>query len=398
MRGALVETPPHMTDRDRFVATMHYQPVDRCPICDFGFWDETIPEWHKGGLPCNVHWWSTEGEIHTDDWFGMDVYATWTSPEVGLCPAFEDKVLEDRGDHEVAQQSNGVIVLRKKYLGSIPHHMGHLLTDRDSWLKHYKPRLDPTNPDRFAAWDAARSSWADPDRQKPNSLCGGSLFGFLRDWMGLENISLVPYDDPAWFEEMVQTLADCTLAVMERTFAQGATFESCNMWEDMCYRGGPLLSPDNFKRFLVPQYRRITDLLHRHGVDVVWVDCDGMIDLLIPLWLESGVNCMFPVEVGTWKADPLRLRKEYGRDLLMMGGFDKHVLQASPDAIRTEVQRLAPLCEEGGYIPMPDHRVPPDVPYTNYLTYLREARRVWGKGVNLRPCPALDGDFHGSES
>ena len=83
--------------------------------------------------------------------------------------------------------------------------------------------------------------------------------------------------------------------------------------------------------------------------------------------------------------DPVRFRREYGRDLLMMGGFDKHILAQSKDAITREVNRLAPLVEEGGYIGFADHRVPPDVPLTNYLWYLDCVRRVWGKGVDLKP-------------
>jgi len=42
---------------------MHYQPVDRIPIWDFGFWEQTIVEWRKQGLP--------EG-VSTDEFFGMD--------------------------------------------------------------------------------------------------------------------------------------------------------------------------------------------------------------------------------------------------------------------------------------------------------------------------------------
>ena len=153
----------------------------------------------------------------------------------------------------------------------------------------------------------------------------------------------------------------------------------------MCYNGGPLMSPKHFKRFLVPHYRRIVDLLHRHGVDVIWVDCDGRIDKLLPLWLESGINCMFPMEVGTWGADPIRYRRVYGKELLMMGGFDKRILAGSKGEIEAEVHRLAPLVEEGGFIGFCDHRVPPDVPLENYWFYLETARRVWGKDVDLRP-------------
>ena len=92
---------------------------------------------------------------------------------------------------------------------------------------------------------------------------------------------------------------------------------------------------------------------------------------------------MYPCEVGTWGGDPVSFRKEYGKDLLLMGGFDKHILMKEKKDIEAEVYRLLPLVEEGGYMPFPDHRVPPDVPYENYLFYIKLARDIWGQGINL---------------
>jgi uroporphyrinogen-III decarboxylase len=157
----------------------------------------------------------------------------------------------------------------------------------------------------------------------------------------------------------------------------------------MAYNSGPLINPRHVKKYLIPQYRRITDSLNQHGVDIVYLDCDGRIDSLIPLWLDAGVNCIFPVEVGTWNADPVAYRQQYGRDLRIMGGFDKKILARSQDAIEAEVHRLAPLVEEGGYIGFCDHRVPPDVPLDNYLFYLETVRKVWGKNVNLKPMQSV---------
>jgi hypothetical protein len=98
----------------------------------------------------------------------------------------------------------------------------------------------------------------------------------------------------------------------------------------------------------------------------------------------------------------------------MMGGFDKRILAgggpeapmtervagappigvapsapttggAARAAIEREVERLAPLVAEGGYIGFCDHNVPPDVPLDNYLFYLEAVRRVWGRGLDLKP-------------
>jgi uroporphyrinogen decarboxylase len=87
---------------------------------------------------------------------------------------------------------------------------------------------------------------------------------------------------------------------------------------------------------------------------------------------------MFPIEIGNW-ADPVTLRKQFGKELLMMGGFDKRILAQSPQAIDDEIARLTPLVEEGGFIPFCDHRVPPDVPLVNYEFYCKRAGQVWGK-------------------
>ena len=376
-----------MNDRQRFSATMHYQSRDRAPICDFGFWPETIDLWHAQGLPA----WVTGGHdiTFTDRFFGMDAGGGGVSAEVGLYPAFEEKIVEDRGDHEVVMQGDGTTVLRKKHLGSIPIHLGHTLTDRTSWEKHFKWRLDPNTPGRLPDLDKARKVWNDPDYDRPMQVWCGSLYGWLRNWMGMENLSYAVHDDPAWFEEMVVTLGDLTVAVLTRLFAAGARCDVGCFWEDMCFNAGPLLSPTHFKRCLVPQYQRITALLRAHGCDVVWLDCDGCIDQLLPLWLDAGVNCMFPVEVGTWGADPVKYRKQYGKELLMMGGFDKHILAKGPRAIEAEVRRLAPLVEEGGYIGFADHRVPPDVSLENYMFYMRTVREIWGKGINLKPLGEL---------
>jgi len=88
---------------------------------------------------------------------------------------------------------------------------------------------------------------------------------------------------------------------------------------------------------------------------------------------------MFPMEIGIWKTDLIALRKKYGKNLLMIGGIDKHALIEGKSSIKEEVYSKIPLIQEGGYIPTPDHRVPPDVPLDNYLYYLTLIKYVGKK-------------------
>jgi len=145
-------------------------------------------------------------------------------------------------------------------------------------------------------------------------------------------------------------------------------------WEDICFRTGPLVPPKVFKEAAVPAYRKIADKLLSYGVDLYAVDCDGRIDDLVPLWLEGGVNVLFPVEIGAWHADPMAFRKQYGRELRVLGGINKLVLEQDRAAIDAEIALRHPLMAEGGFVPLPDHLITPDTPLDNYRYYLDRLR------------------------
>ena len=146
------------------------------------------------------------------------------------------------------------------------------------------------------------------------------------------------------------------------------TIDNVQWWEDMAYNNGPLISPDHVRRLMLPNWRRVNDAMRRFNPQVISLDCDGNCEKLIPIWLEAGVNCVFPNEVAAG-SDVIALRREFGRDLLLMGGVDKRALSQDKQAIREELDRRLPLVAEGGYIPEIDHAVPPDIPFENYCYY-----------------------------
>ncbi len=73
---------------------------------------------------------------------------------------------------------------------------------------------------RVAAWQAPQY----PDLVIPWM---GGLYGWLRDWMGVENLSYVMHDDRPWFEEMVATLADCTYGALGRASTHAPFGNTC---------------------------------------------------------------------------------------------------------------------------------------------------------------------------
>ena len=153
---------------------------------------------------------------------------------------------------------------------------------------------------------------------------------------------------------------------------------SAHLWEDICFRSGPLINPKVFRGKVGPHYKRITDVLKSYGITIVSLDCDGKIDKLVPIWLENDVNTMFPIEVGVWNASIAPWREQYGRELRGVGGMDKRVFAHDYAAIEAEIERLKPLVELGGYIPCPDHRIAPDAKWENVQSYCDEMRKTFG--------------------
>ena len=201
----------------------------------------------------------------------------------------------------------------------------------------------------------------------------GSFYGILRNWMGVENASYALYDEPEWVEEVMDYLADFYIAVLGKA-VRDFKIDVGLFWEDICYKNGPMISPEMFCRFCLKPYQKVTKFLKENGVDVCFVDCDGNIELLLPLWLEGGVRGFYPLEVAA-SMDAEKLLKQYQKDkILLWGNVDKRELAKGPEAIEAELERLAPAVEMGGFIPLVDHGVPEDVSFANFCYYNRRRR------------------------
>jgi uroporphyrinogen-III decarboxylase len=157
---------------------------------------------------------------------------------------------------------------------------------------------------------------------------------------------------------------------------QDVQFDLAYIWEDMAGKAGPLCSPRTYREFMLAPLKRVTELLHTHGVHTIIIDSDGNNDVLIPLWLEAGVTGLRPFEIAAG-CDPVATRRKYGKHLVIQGGIDKRALSKGKQEIEQEVLSRVPwLCLQGGFFPQVDHLVPPDVSLENYRTYAHLLRAV----------------------
>jgi len=352
-----------MTPRERFNAIMFYDDFDRMPVWHWTEWSETQRRWADEGLAADAN---------RPEHFGCEGMPAGIPVNFGLLPGFEEETVEETDEYRIFRQADGVIAQHWKHKSCIPHYVDFILRDRESWPE-YKKRLQPDArriPENFAEI-AERLSASDA----PVSVPTASMVGWLRDWMGVVGFGYIQHDDPELLAEMVDTIAELVCWGLDQVLPHCPADLGWG-WEDICGKNGPLVSPSIFEEHVVSGYRKISDKLLEHGTKLHLTDCDGDIRALVPGWLAGGVNVMFPIEIGTWQADPMEFRRQYGRELRVIGGIDKLEIAKGPEATRAEIRRRLPLMRDGGLIPLPDHLIVPETSLEDYTYYIECMKRL----------------------
>lgn len=358
-----------MTARERFTRQMHYQSVDRCFNMEFGYWQENFSQWKLftgNGITTNEQ---------ADIFFNFDRIAVIGGQNF-LCPAFEEKVVEKKADCMIIQNADGMLAeVPLDGHSTIPHYLKSAIETPADWDRVKKEHFDVQHPRRIL--DVAAMQAAHPEtRDYPLGIDCGSMIGRVRDLLTFEGLCYAVYDYPEMVEDMIETSCRLVEHALDQLLGH-FTFEYASGWEDICFNHGPILPPTYFRDVIAPRYKRINEKLKAHGIDIWYTDCDGDVRPLMEIFLDCGINCLFPFEVNSC-AHPGELLDAYDGRLRIMGGMDKMALGAGRDAIDRYLDTLAPYVARGGYIPFCDHRCPPNVDESDYLYYLDRKEEMFG--------------------
>lgn len=373
-----------MTPRERQLESLLFQKPDRVTLSPGGPRESTLAIWRQQGLPEGVGY---HGALL--DLLGLDPEPQRPMPGLGvsfkMIPQFEEKVLEHRDGHYVVQDWMGAITeISDRYDYSYIRAAKDFVTrkwhkfpvqTRKDW-EEMAWRYDPRTPGRLPE-DLDERCEALRDRDGFLNIHFNAPFWQLREWIGLENLCTMMIDDPDFIREMIDfwtNFVSETLApVLERLTPDQVGFS-----EDMAYKAHSMISPKMVRRFLKPTYDRWVSEIRASGCELVFMDSDGHIGELIPIWIEAGINCCGPMEVAAGN-DLVAYRRAFGRKMAYTGGIDKRAIARGGKVMEEEVLRVVPpLLELGGYIPGCDHGVPPDISWPNYVEYARLLARLTG--------------------
>ena len=367
-----------MTDRERFLACLLGEQVDRPPYwLWWGPWETTWQRWQKEDMGGQFRNCPNYQEVR--ECFGVEAAPVSVPVNCGPCPRIEQKILDEDEEYVTWIDGWGIKRRNPKHSTSMSQFLEFPVKGREDWERFKAERLDPHHPERFEGdWQAqCRELMAADQPIQLGNFPDVTVFGGLRWLLGDEECLLAFYTMPDLVHEIMDHLTELYLVVFEKVLAAGVRVDVIHIWEDMSGRQGPLISPKHFDEFMTPNYGRIRDLADRHNVPLMSVDTDGNPDLIIPPMMRGGVNYLWPVEVAA--GSDINVFQEKYPTLGLMGGIDKRALAAGPEAIDAELARIEPAVRRGRYIPELDHLIPDDVSWANFCYYAEKLRKLVGK-------------------
>jgi hypothetical protein len=321
-----------MNSRERFLETMRYGKPDRVPYFEEGIRQEVLREWRKQGLPKKA-----------------DI--------AQMFPCDQREVIE-------------VDLEPRPKFSKWPR--------ARSDLKELSRRLQLSGRDRLPrGWAKKVRSWENRDYPLMLRIHRGFFLSMgVHDWRRFSELMDLLIDDPDFVREAMAVQGEFAARLAERVL-KDVTVDAVLFSEPIGGNYGPLISPQMYEDIVLRSYEPVLNVLRTYEIEAIVLVTYANARALIPSMLKWGFNCLWACEVNVEAMDYRDLRREFGRDLRLIGGIDLDTLRRDKGAIRREVEeKVPPLVADGGYVPLADGRVRADVPFENYVYYRKLLEKV----------------------
>lgn len=236
--------------------------------------------------------------------------------------------------------------------------------------------------DYFALWseDLDLSCEGVPDGMALLGGVGNGIFEVVQDLVGYTELCLMRSDDPELFADLFAAVGKLSLETWKRFLdTYGDHFVVCRFGDDLGFKSSTLLSPDDIREHLIPQYKRIVDLIHSYGKPFLLHSCGNIFSVMDDLIDTVGIDAKHSNEdeiapFGSWV-------EQYGSRIGNFGGIDVSILcRSTPDQVGTIVQSILRTTDgHGGVAASSGNSIPNYVPIENYVAMVRAIREYRGE-------------------
>ena len=218
------------------------------------------------------------------------------------------------------------------------------------------------------------------DPQYPFILSIGFLpiLDTLMDMFGMEEALVLMLTEPEIAEAALAHIETFLLETMKRVMDAHAQ-RAFAFWlgDDFSTQRGMMISPEAWRKFLKPVYKKLFDLVKSYGL-MVWFHSCGTFRQVLPDLVDIGMDIWETVQAHLEGNDPQELKNEFGAHLTFFGAINcqKTLPFGSTEDVRKEVrERIRILGKNGGYICGPDHSIQANMPAENIIALYDELRK-----------------------
>ena len=239
-----------------------------------------------------------------------------------------------------------------------------------------------TVPDK-ACWVGPRAGVVEAGLNRKDAVgLPGAWIPFvctLFELFGFEETLIKFHYRPRLIEAAIYNLETFILDLSRRVLeASGGLADIFWFGDDFATARGMMMSPEHWRRFLKPTYKKIFDLAKSYKRKV-WFHCCGTFREVMPDLIDIGMDVWETTQVHLLGNEPGLLKREYGKDICFYGAINTQQTLpfGTPEDVRAEVrERIKVLGKGGGYIVGGDHTILPDVPIENVLAMIDETKKV----------------------
>lgn len=329
-----------MTSRERVMAAIHHQKVDRIPM----FMDCTTSDVTEALVKASGC--STEEEMNQK----LHIDCRWCNCMDDFC--------------SVNAYREGTVIdmwgIEKSLYGGIPvsHPLGHLEDMED--IENYAcwPHPDQIDYDKYIEKMKQYEEYA---------VFGGMWSPFLEQatmLVGMEKLMVLMYDDPDLVEALLDKITGFYLECNRRMFEKaGSLMQIYFMGDDYGTQRGLLYSPEMFCRFIKPRLKKLYDLAKSYGYIVQQHSCGSVVGI-IPDLVEAGLDGLHPIQVSAAGMELAELKRQFGNQLYFAGSMDAmHLLiDGTDEEVEASIRDTMALFDHGGFIFGPSQGFLPEIP------------------------------------
>ena len=302
-----------MTPRERILTALKRQTPDRPPTFEW-FIDESI------------------GQALTGSTDPIDIVERLNIDAINIRADYAKKLI----DESTISDEWGTV--RKLTGDCIPAITVSPIADITKQAEYQFP--DPEAPHRFATLERAVKRF-DVFRGIVLNLRDG--FSDMRDLLGYENALMGMLLEPDHFSALLRRSIDYNLRLAELAKSRfGCDIVATT--DDVANADGMLLRPETYFQMIAPEFKRVIAGYKELGYTCI-KHCDGNVDAVIDFWIESGIDCLDPIDpAGGYTLGDMK--SQYGDRICLKGNVDctGALCTGTPEEVRQEVRS----CIDGG--------------------------------------------------